>query len=75
VAAGAAFAASIVVGTLVTFVSESKPEAELRGLVWRLTPKEDITHTDEPGAPWYQKPVPLAGVALALVLVLNLLFW
>jgi SSS family solute:Na+ symporter len=75
VAAGAAFVASIVVGTLVTFVSRSKPESELRGLVWRLTPKEDITHTDEPGAPWYQKPVPLAGVALAMVIVLNLLFW
>jgi SSS family solute:Na+ symporter len=75
VAAGAAFAASIVVGTLVTLVSRSKPESELRGLVWKLTPKEDISHTDEPGAPWYQRPVPLAGVGAAVVLVLNILFW
>ena len=52
-----------------------KSESELRGLVWKLTPKEDISHTDEPGARWYQKPVPLAGVGLATVIVLNLLFW
>ena len=52
-----------------------KPESELRGLVWKLTPKEDIATVDEPGARWYQKPVPLAGVSLAMVIVLNLLFW
>lgn len=75
VAAGAAFTASLVVGTLVTFVSKSKPESELRGVVWKLTPKEDIATIDEPGARWYQKPVPLAGVSLAMVIVLNLLFW
>ncbi|WP_206063388.1 sodium:solute symporter family protein [Nocardioides sp. HDW12B] len=76
VAAGAAFVASIVVGTVVTLMSRTfKSESELRGLVWKLTPKEDISHTDEPGARWYQKPVPLAGVGLATVIVLNLLFW
>ncbi len=76
VAAGAAFVASIVVGVLVTMLSRRfKSDSELRGLVWKLTPKEDISHTDEPGARWFQKPVPLAGVGLATVLVLNLLFW
>ena len=76
VAAAAAFVASIVVGVLVTLVSRRfKSDSELRGLVYRLTPREDITHTDDPGARWYQKPVPLAGVGLATVIVLNVLFW
>ncbi len=40
----AAFVASIVVGVLVTLVSRRfKSDSELRGLVYRLTPREDIT--------------------------------
>ncbi|UPK76489.1 sodium:solute symporter family protein [Nocardioidaceae bacterium SCSIO 66511] len=74
VAAGAAFAVDIVVSVLVTLVTRPKPESELTGLVYSLTPKETLTDPDQEHLPWYQSPVKLAGVALVLVIILNLLF-
>ena len=75
VAAGAAFAVDVVVSVLVTMVTRPKPESELRGLVYSLTPRSDFTdeHADE--LAWYQEPTKLAGVGLVTVVVLNLMFW
>jgi len=75
VAAGVAFGVDIAVSVLVTMVTAPKPESELRGLVYSLTPKSDFTdeHADE--LSWYQEPTKLAGVGLVTVVVLNLMFW
>ncbi len=72
VAAGAAFAVDIVLSVLVTFVTRPKEESQLRGLVYSLTPKADIS--DEGGASWWHSPTKLAGVSLVLVIVLNVIF-
>ena len=75
VAAGAAFVVDIVVSVLVTFATESKPEAELRGLVYSLTPKSDFHDENEGVLPWYQQPNRLALISLIMVLALNVIFW
>ncbi|AFU04806.1 transporter [Nocardia brasiliensis ATCC 700358] len=72
VAAGVAFVVDIVVSVLVTQVTRPKPVAELVGLVYSETPKEVRTDPDEASLPWYQRPVLLAGIALVLVIVLNI---
>jgi SSS family solute:Na+ symporter len=74
-AAGAAFVVDIIVSVLVTTVTRPKPESELRGLVYSLTPKEDFHDPDEGRLAWYQRPLHLAGVAGVLVVVLNIIFW
>ncbi len=75
VAAGAAFVVDIAVSVLVSLVTAIKPESELRGLVYSLTPKEDFHDEDEGVLAWYQQPTKLAGVALVMVVALNIIFW
>ncbi len=74
VAAGVAFAVDIVLSVAISLVTEPKPASELRGLVYSETPKEDLVDADEAALPWYQRTLPLAGVALGLVIVLNFAF-
>jgi SSS family solute:Na+ symporter len=74
VAAGAAFVVDIVVSVLVTQVTRPKPVAELAGLVYSETPKEQRTDPDAARLPWYQSPTKLAGISLVLVIALNLIF-
>ncbi len=73
-AAGVAFVVDVVLSVVVSLVTEPKPDSELRGLVWSETPKEDLVDADEAGYPWYRRTLPLAGLALALVVVLNVVF-
>ena len=48
---------------------------ELKGLVYSLTPKEDRTEVAQEGDHgWYRKPTLLAGISLAMVIVLNIVF-
>ncbi len=47
-----------------------KSDAELAGLVYGLTPRT----ASEPG-PWWRTPERLGAVVLALVIVLNIVFW
>ncbi|QNN53369.1 sodium:solute symporter family protein [Nocardioides mesophilus] len=75
VAAGAAFFVDLAVSIVVSMVTKPKPESELRGLVWSLTPRSDYHQEDPEHLSWYQKPTQLAGVALVIVIVLNILFW
>ncbi|WP_280298707.1 hypothetical protein, partial [Nocardia neocaledoniensis] len=49
-----------------------KPAAELVGLVYSETPKALRTDPDADTLPWYQRPVLLAGIALVLVIALNI---
>ncbi|MGH3350010.1 MAG: sodium:solute symporter family protein [Nocardioides sp.] len=74
VAAGAAFVVDIVVSVLVSLVTKPKPEGSLKGLVYSETPKEDLVDAEDAGRPWYSRPVPLAGVALVMVIILNVIF-
>ena len=53
----------------VSMATTPRAESELRGLVYGLT---DVPH--EEGISWYQRPVPLALVVCAALVVLNLLF-
>ncbi|KYH43309.1 sodium:solute symporter family protein [Branchiibius sp. NY16-3462-2] len=72
VAAGAAFVVDILVSIVVTMFTKPKPESELRGLVYSLTPKEDFG--DQSVAHWWQSPTKMAGLSLVLVIILNIIF-
>lgn len=74
VAAGVAFAVDIVLSVLVSLVTRPKPVEELRGLVYSETPREDLVDENEASYPWYRRTLPLAGVSLVLVTVLNFIF-
>jgi SSS family solute:Na+ symporter len=74
VAAGAAFVVDIVLSIAISMVTKPKEASELRGLVYSETPKGDLVDPDEAARPWYQRTLPLAGIALVLVIILNLIF-
>ncbi|KRF35295.1 sodium:solute symporter family protein [Nocardioides sp. Soil805] len=74
VAASTAFVVDIVLSVLVSLVTRPKPVSELKGLVYSETPREDLVDPDEAANPWYQRTIPLAAVALAMVIVLNAAF-
>jgi solute:Na+ symporter, SSS family len=74
VAASAAFVVDIVVSVAVSMVTAPKPVAQLAGLVYSETPKEQRTDPDAHRLPWYQSPTKLAGISLAMVIILNVVF-
>ena len=74
VAASTAFVVDVIVSVIVSSFTEPKPVAELRGLVYSETPKEELRDPQEATMPWYRRTVPLAAVSLAMVLILNFLF-
>ena len=74
VAASAAFVVDIVVSVLVSQVTAPKPVSELAGLVYSETPVEVRTDPEAHRLPWYQSPVPLASIALVMVITLNVVF-
>jgi SSS family solute:Na+ symporter len=75
VAAGVAFVVDIVVSVVVSLATKPKPDEELVGLVYSLTPKETRQHDDTgENAGWYRKPGLLAGIVLILTIALNAIF-
>jgi len=48
----------------------TKSDAELKGLVYSLTPK-----LKDEGTPWYQRPAVLGVVLLLCCVILNIIFW
>lgn len=74
VAAGAAFVVDIVLSVVVSLVTKPRDPAELRGLVYSETPREDLVDADEASYPWYRRTLPLAGIALVMVIILNVIF-
>ncbi|MGP4021683.1 sodium:solute symporter family protein, partial [Saccharopolyspora sp. 5N708] len=75
VGAGAAFVVDIVVSVLVSLATRPKPEAELVGLVYSLTPRGSLAAaTTGADAGWYRRPGLLAGIALVLIIILNITF-
>jgi solute:Na+ symporter, SSS family len=73
-AASVAFVVDIALSIAVSLVTEPKPASELTGLVYSETPKEQRTDPNEASYPWYRRTVPLACVALVMVIILNVLF-
>jgi len=73
-AASVAFVVDVVLSVAVSMVTTPKPVAELRGLVYSETPKEDLVDPDEASRPWFQRTLPLAGIALVMVVILNVIF-
>ena len=67
-----AFVTCALVTILVSLVTRPRPEAELRGLVYSLTPKAG---GDDHLLPWYTRPTVLAAFVLTATLVLNIIFW
>jgi SSS family solute:Na+ symporter len=55
---------------VVSLMTKSKPEEELRGLVYSLTDKPKYTE-----AKWYQRVVPLGILLLVITVLLNLVFF
>ena len=74
IAASTAFVVDIVLSVVVSLVTEPKPGGSLRGLVYSETPKEDLVDPHEQTLPWFRRTVPLAGIALGLVIILNFAF-
>ncbi len=72
--ASTAFVVDVVVSVVVSTMTAPKPVAELKGLVYSETPREDLVDPDEAAYPWFRRTLPLAGLALVLVTALNLLF-
>src|SRR6202046_1411184 len=64
-----AFSVNLIVTIAVSLITTPRPEPELVGLVYSLTPKPVETHLS-----WYQKPASLAIAVLAILIVLNLVF-
>jgi SSS family solute:Na+ symporter len=60
--------------TVTIFISlltlKRKPDKELVGLVYQLTPKDKLE-----GIAWYQKPAPIALLVMGLVTTLSIVFW
>jgi SSS family solute:Na+ symporter len=73
-AAGAAFVVDIAVSVAVSLVTAPKPAAQLVGLVYSETPREQRTDPDAHRLPWYQSPTKLASISLVLVIALNVIF-
>jgi SSS family solute:Na+ symporter len=75
VAAGTAFVVDIVVSVGVSLATRPKPDEELTGLVYSLTPRSTRQHaTTGEDAGWYRRPGLLAGLVLILTIALNILF-
>jgi solute:Na+ symporter, SSS family len=64
----------VVVSVLVSRATAPKPVAELKGLVYSETPKEQRTDPAASRLPWYRSPTKLAGISLVLVIALNVVF-
>ena len=64
-----AFFINFAVTVVVSLATRPRPEQELVGLVYSMTPKPVETHLE-----WYQKPSTLAIAVLAVAAVLNVIF-
>jgi SSS family solute:Na+ symporter len=64
-----AFGTNLLVTIAVSLVTKPRPEPELVGLVYSLTPRPVETDLE-----WYQKPATLAFAVIAMLIALNLVF-
>jgi SSS family solute:Na+ symporter len=66
----AAWVTCFIVTIVVSLATRPRPEEELRGLVYSLTPKPV-----EGDVVWYERPTVIAGIVLSLALLLNIIFF
>ena len=64
-----AFTINLVITVVVSLVTAPRPESELVGLVYSLTPRPVEHHLA-----WYQKPATLACAVVGMLVILNLVF-
>jgi SSS family solute:Na+ symporter len=69
-----AFLADAAVMVLVSLVTRPKPVEELKGLVWGSANVDADADIDERDKLWWRSPILLGGVAMALLVVLNIVF-
>ncbi|HWO50168.1 MAG TPA: Na+/galactose cotransporter, partial [Ornithinibacter sp.] len=74
VAASAAFLVDFALSIGISLFTAPTPQEDLVGLVYSETPKETRQDPLEHTYPWYRRTLPLAGLSLAMVTVLNILF-
>jgi SSS family solute:Na+ symporter len=60
----------LAVAISVSLFTRPKPDSELTNLVMGLTPRPD-----EGACPWYEKPLLWAGLVLAALIAINVIFW
>ena len=65
-----AWTACFVVTILVSLATRPRPDSELQGLVYSLTERPRDT-----GLRWYKRPGSLAVIAIAVTIVLNVVFF
>jgi SSS family solute:Na+ symporter len=64
-----AFSVNFVITFVISLFGKPKPESELVGLVYSLTPKPELGHID-----WWKRPEALAVVLIVMVVSLNIIF-
>jgi SSS family solute:Na+ symporter len=70
-----AFLAGGLVLVVVSLFTKPKPQESLRGLVWGLTRKEEReVNADPRDQLWWRSPALLGGVAIAILIALNIIF-
>ncbi len=69
-----AFITGGVVLVVVSLVTKPKPTRELAGLVWGMANKEEEAAVDPRDKLWWRSPWLLGGVAIAILVVLNIIF-
>jgi SSS family solute:Na+ symporter len=70
-----AFVADAVVTVGVSLATQPKSDDELRGLVWGLTRKEEAPEEHDPADDvWYRSPYLLGCGAIALIVILSIVF-
>ncbi len=65
-----AFAVCFICTIAVSLFTKPKPDEELKGLVYSLTPK-----VTPPPTVWYKRPLVLAATAIVIFIILNVVFW
>jgi len=65
-----AFVVCFIVTAVISFFTEKKPEKELVGLVYSLTPRQQ-----DKNRIWYKNPLWIAVIVLAITLALNVIFY
>jgi SSS family solute:Na+ symporter len=66
-----AWTACFVLTILISMMTKpTKTDAELKGLVYSLTPKPETEHE-----PWYKQPVTVGIIVLVATIILNIIFW
>ncbi|GAA1294733.1 hypothetical protein GCM10009609_75160 [Pseudonocardia aurantiaca] len=74
IGASAAFVFGIAVSVVVTIATAPKPESELVGLTWAMTPRDRMNVREDGESAWWQSPVVLGVIVLVLTLALYLIF-